>query len=121
MRNVPVLDKDDRLVAIVTRHDLLQTLLRPDTEIREEVVREVLQRGLWLMTDTIDVAVTEGVVTLEGEPERKSETAMAVAMTRKTDGVVDVVDRLTHRFDDSGFRDATRVPGGVADDWLRRL
>ncbi|MFC9000334.1 CBS domain-containing protein [Streptomyces rochei] len=121
VNRLPVLDEDDRLVGIVTRHDLLQTFLRPDAEIREEVIREVLQRGLWLVNGSVDVTVTEGVVTLEGQLERKSETEIAVAMTRRTDGVVDVVDRLTHRFDDSEFRDDTRVPGGVADDWLRRL
>lgn len=85
------------------------------------MTREVLERGLWLVNGSIDVTVTEGVVTLEGQMERKSETGIAVAMTRKTDGVVDVVDRLTHRFDDSAFHDGRRVPGGVTDDWLRRL
>ncbi|MFD7766122.1 BON domain-containing protein [Streptomyces sp. NPDC059787] len=65
--------------------------------------------------------MTEGVVALHGRTERKSETEVAVAMTRRTDGVVDVVNQLTHRFDDSGFQNGTRVPSGVADDWLRRL
>ncbi|MFF5041266.1 CBS domain-containing protein [Streptomyces nigra] len=121
VNRLPVLDEDDRLVGIVTRHDLLQTFLRSDAEIRDEVIREVLERGLWLVNGNVDVTVTEGVVTLEGQMERKSETEIAVAMTRRTDGVVDVVDRLTHRFDDSEFRDDTHVPGGVADAWLRRL
>ncbi|MEU4659673.1 CBS domain-containing protein [Streptomyces sp. NPDC023723] len=116
VNRLPVLDEDDRLVGIVTRHDLLQTFLRPDAEIREEVIHEVLERGLWLLTGSIDVTVTEGVVTLHGQMERKSETEIAVAMTRKADGVVDVVDRLTHRFDDSDFRNDSRARGGVADD-----
>ncbi|CAL9654092.1 CBS domain-containing protein [Streptomyces sp. enrichment culture] len=121
VNRLPVVDEDDRLVGVVTRHDLLQTFLRPDGDIREEVIREVLERGLWLVNGSIDVTVTEGVVTLEGQMERRSETGIAVAMTRKTDGVVDVVDRLTHRFDDSAFHDGRCVPGGVTDDWLRRL
>ncbi|MEV5431713.1 CBS domain-containing protein [Streptomyces sp. NPDC052701] len=121
VNRLPVLDEEDRLVGIVTRHDLLQTFLRPDAEIREEVIHEVLERGLWLVSGGIDVTVTKGVVTLRGQMERKSETGIAVAMTRRTDGVVDVVNRLTHRFDDSELQDDTRVPSGVADDWLRRL
>jgi CBS domain-containing protein len=121
VNRLPVLDEEDRLVGVVTRHDLLRTFLRPDAEIRGEVVHEVLERGLWLVTGSIDVTVTEGVVTLHGQMERKSETEVAVAMTRRTDGVVDVVNQLTHRFDDSGFQNDTRVPSGVADDWLRRL
>ncbi|KOT42683.1 CBS domain protein [Streptomyces caelestis] len=121
VNRLPVLDEEDRLAGIVTRHDLLRTFLRPDAEIRGEVIRDVLERGLWLVTGSIDVTVTEGVVTLDGRMERKSETEIAVAMTRRTDGVVDVVNRLTHRFDDSGFQNGTRVPGDVADDRLRRL
>ncbi|MEU3085777.1 CBS domain-containing protein [Streptomyces massasporeus] len=121
VNRLPVLDEEDRLVGIVTRHDLLGTFLRPDAEIREEVIREVLERGLWLVSRGIDVTVTEGVVTLDGQMERKSETEIAVAMTRRTDGVVDVVNRLTHRFDDSGVKADRREMGGVADDWLRRL
>lgn len=42
-------------------------------------------------------------------------------MTGRTVGVVDVVDRLTYRYDDSRLRTDARVASGVADDWLRRL
>nr|BFD86958.1 hypothetical protein StreXyl84_63590 [Streptomyces sp. Xyl84] len=74
VNQLPVLDEDDRLVGVVTRHDLLQTFLRPDAEIRE-----VLQRGLWLGNRSVDVTVTQGVVTLKGQLERKSESELAGA------------------------------------------
>jgi hypothetical protein len=53
--------------------------------------------------------------------ERKSETEIAIAMTRRIDGVVAVVDKLTYRLDDA--RPSTGEPAlhGVADDWLRRI
>ncbi|MFF6995517.1 CBS domain-containing protein [Streptomyces sp. NPDC008313] len=121
LRRLPVLDEEDRLVGIVTRHDLLRVFLRTDAEILDEVRREVLERGLWLVPSVIDTMVTEGVVTLQGQMERRSEAEAAVSMTRKIDGVVDVVDRLTHRLDDSRIQPDVRVPRGVADDWLRRL
>ncbi|MFE5921410.1 CBS domain-containing protein [Streptomyces sp. NPDC056468] len=53
-----VLDEEDRLVGIVTRRDLLQVFLRPDAEIHDEVVQEVLVRTLWLAPLSIDVSVT---------------------------------------------------------------
>ncbi|MGW5640415.1 CBS domain-containing protein, partial [Streptomyces sp. NPDC003832] len=101
VRRLPVLDEEDRLVGIVSRRDLLSVFLRPDAGIRAAVVDEVLVRALWLSPRAVDVSVTEGVVTLSGQLERRSETELAVAMTRRIDGVVTVVDHLTHRLDDS--------------------
>lgn len=123
VERLPVLDEEDRLVGIVTRRDLLQVFLRPDQEIRDEVIEEVLVRALWQPPRGIDVSVTEGVVTLTGHMERKSETEIAVSMTRRIDGVVDVVAHLTYRLDDARQRaeEQAQAMHGVADDWLRRL
>ncbi|MFJ8632398.1 CBS domain-containing protein [Streptomyces sp. NPDC093568] len=121
IERLPVLDEEHRLVGIVTRRDLLQVFLRPDAEIRAEVVDQVLVRALWLPPRSIAVTVTEGVVTLMGPMERKSETEIAVSMTRQIDGVVAVVDRLTHRLDDSHLRPDEQALRGIADDWLRKL
>ncbi|MET7690350.1 CBS domain-containing protein [Streptomyces sp. NPDC005483] len=120
VERLPVLDEENRLVGIVTRRDLLTVFLRPDAEIRTEVVEEVLVRALWLPPRSIDVSVTEGVVTLTGHMERKSETEIAVSMVRQIDGVVAVVDKLTSRMDDSHLRPDKPAFHGVADDWLHR-
>lgn len=121
VERLPVIDEEDRLVGIVTRRDLLRVFLRPDAEIREEVIREVLVGALGLARCSIGVSVTEGVVTLEGRMERRSETGIAVSMTRQIDGVVDVVDRLTHRLDDSRMRlDGGAAQGGGSDDGAKR-
>jgi CBS domain-containing protein len=121
VERLPVLDEEQRLVGIVTRRDLLQLFLRPDAEIRDEVVKEVLVRVLWLPPGSIDVSVVEGVVTLTGQMERKSETEIAVAMTRQIDGVVAVVDKLTYRLDDARIQADEQALHGIADDWLRKL
>ncbi|MCF1595876.1 CBS domain-containing protein [Streptomyces muensis] len=94
VERLPVLDEADRLVGIVPRRDLLQVFLRPDKE---------------------------GVVTLTGHMERKSETQIALSMTARIDGVVGVVDRLTYRLDDARLQTQEQALHGVADDWLRRL
>jgi CBS domain-containing protein len=119
VERLPVLDEEERLVGIVTRRDLLQVFLRLDAEIRAEVVEEVLVRALWLAPRSIDVSVVEGVVTLAGAMERKSETEIAVSMTRQVDGVVAVVDKLTFRLDDTHLRADEQAMHGIADDWLR--
>lgn len=66
--------------------------------------------------------MAEGVVTLAGHVERKSEAEIALAMTNhRVDGVVAVVDRLTYRLDDSHLRPDEPAMHGVTGEWLRRL
>lgn len=119
VERLPVLDEENRLVGIVTRRDLLRVFLRPDAEIRDEVTGEVLVRALRLAPKTIDVSVAEGVVTLAGRLERKSETELAVSLTKQIDGVVAVIDQLTHRSDDSGLPPDEQSRHSIADGWLR--
>ncbi|CAM5631840.1 MULTISPECIES: CBS domain-containing protein [Streptomyces] len=114
VERLPVLDEEDRLVGIVTRRDLLQVFLRPDADIRAEVVDEVLARALWLPPGSVTVIVVEGVVTLAGPMERRSETEIALSMTRQIDGVVGVVNKLSYRLDDAHTR-----PEELS--WPRRL
>ncbi|KPI19057.1 transcriptional regulator, Rrf2 family [Actinobacteria bacterium OK074] len=121
VKRLPVLDEEQRLVGIVTRRDLLQVFLRPDAEIRAEVIEEVLERTLWLAPGSFDVFVVEGVVTLSGHMERRSETEIALSMTRQIDGVVGVVGKLTYRLDDSRARPGEQALHGVTETWLRHL
>ncbi|MEU2222873.1 CBS domain-containing protein [Streptomyces sp. NPDC018347] len=120
VERLPVVDEEDRLVGIVTRRDLLQVFLRTDDEIRRAVRREVLVDALWLDPHIVDVAVCGGVVTLSGQLERHSDAVVAVAMARRVDGVVDVVDDLAYRFDDRHGRPAEPAAHGVAGDRPRR-
>ncbi|MFZ3573048.1 CBS domain-containing protein [Streptomyces sp. BH097] len=121
VERLPVVDEEERLVGIVTRRDLLQTFLRADSDIRREVIDEVLVRSLWLSPQTLSVQVHEGVVTLSGQVERISEKEIAARMAGHIDGVVGVVDKLTYRLDDSHLRPDSDALHGIADDWLRKL
>ncbi|MFE2264515.1 CBS domain-containing protein [Streptomyces griseosporeus] len=120
VERLPVCDADGRLAGIVTRRDLLAVFLRPDEEIRRRVVDEVLAGALWLPPRSVDVSVTEGVVALSGQVERRSEREIALTMTQQIDGVVAVVDGLSHRLDDSRIRPDEPSVHGIADDWPRR-
>ncbi|MEV5849132.1 CBS domain-containing protein [Streptomyces sp. NPDC051985] len=121
VERLPVVDEEGRLVGIVTRRDLLQVFLRTDEEILGDVRQAVLVDTLWLAPGAIQVTVREGVVTLSGRLERRSEIPVAVGMTRRLDGVVEVVDRLTYRLDDRRLLPVEQAVHGVADDWLRKL
>src|SRR4051794_37806803 len=62
VERLPVVDEEAGLIGIVTRRDLLRVFLRPDDEIRAEVIDEVLVRSLWLRPQSVAVTVTDGVV-----------------------------------------------------------
>lgn len=47
----------------------------------------------------VRASVTEAMVTLAGEVEKKSMILLAVRMSRSVDGVVDVADELTFAVD----------------------
>ncbi|WP_338693124.1 CBS domain-containing protein [Streptomyces sp. Q6] len=120
VERLPVVDEADRLVGIVTRRDLLQVFLRPDEEIRREVIDEVFVRALWLGPRTVSVQVHEGVATLSGQLERRSEKEIAARMAGHIDGVVAVVDKLTYRLDDAQLQPDEQALHGIQDDWLRK-
>jgi CBS domain-containing protein len=95
LRRLPVVDRDGKLLGIVSRRDLLSVFLRPDAEIAHQV-REILAEVLPGGPTGVEVAVHNGVVTLTGEPELAADNDLvqvAMRLTRDVDGVVDVIDK----------------------------
>lgn len=100
VRRLVVVDERDKIVGIVSRSDLLQVFLRTDDELRDEVLSTIIPSMLLSDPESVQVAVRWNVVTLSGEVDRKSDAEIFARMTRELDGVVDVVNRLTYRWDD---------------------
>lgn len=101
VKRLPVVDEMGHLVGVVSRSDLLKMYLRPDTELRQEIIEEVLRRMLWIDPVAVQVDVTEGIVTLNGEVDRKSTAHIAVYVIKTVPGVIQVTDKLTYAYDDT--------------------
>ncbi|MFP3989748.1 CBS domain-containing protein [Streptomyces sp. E11-3] len=101
VERLPVVDEEDRLIGIATRRDLLRVFLRTDDEIRRDVLDEVLTRAMGLPPHTVIVSVRDGMVTLEGRLEHRSDIPRAIQQTWRVDGVVGIVNSLTFRVDDT--------------------
>jgi CBS domain-containing protein len=89
-----------RLVGVLGRSDLLTVFLRPDAEIRSEVIYDVLSGTLMVAPGRVRVDVADGVVTLTGELDTHVDAEVAAAMVHRIEGVVDVVDRFTWQISD---------------------
>jgi CBS domain-containing protein len=113
VERLPVVDEESRLVGIVTRRDLLGLFLRPDAEIRQRVLKDVLVDTMGLRADVVAVHVVDGVVRLEGELERQSEIPVLIRLTEQLDGVVAVMSHLTARFDNGRHRPPERTAGPI--------
>ncbi|WP_166028369.1 CBS domain-containing protein [Streptomyces chilikensis] len=100
VERLPVVDEEDRLVGIATRRDLLRVFLRTDDDLRRQVTEDVLAGALGAAADAVVVLVRDGVVTLDGRVDRRSQVTEAVHRTWRLEGVVGVLNALTFRFDD---------------------
>jgi CBS-domain-containing membrane protein len=94
IKRLPVVDREGKLIGIVSRADLLRVFLRPDAEIAAEasaVLTDIL------LADPRETRATarDGVVTLVGRLASQDRTEAAVRLTQAIDGVVAVTSKLT--------------------------
>jgi CBS domain-containing protein len=101
VKRLPVTDLAGRLVGIVNRSDLLGVFLRPDEELRQEIVEEIIFSRFGLAPDRFTVTVCEGVVRLEGRCARCSQIPVLIKALAAVEGVVKVENRLGYDFDDT--------------------
>lgn len=105
---LPVTDENGMLLGVVAPRNLLRVFLRPDDEIRAEITDDVLVSYLGTNPVLVQVEVSDGVVRLSGELERKSMLAFVWAAVRAVDGVIDVEGELGYAIDDTGPHFAPR-------------
>jgi CBS domain-containing protein len=101
VKRLPVVAPDRTVLGIVSRADLLKVFLRRDADIAREVSEDIIRRTLWIDPATIRVTVREGVVSLEGQIERRSLIRVLVGLVQELEGVVGVESRLSYLVDDT--------------------
>ncbi|GAA2249850.1 CBS domain-containing protein [Streptomyces amakusaensis] len=106
IKRLPVVDAAGRLTGVVSRSDLLRLFLRRDRAIQEEILEDVLTQTLGLSPSALTVDVTDGRVTLSGTVERRTVLPVFVRLCESVDGVVEVIDRLSYRLDDTAPAEA---------------
>jgi CBS domain-containing protein len=111
VKRMPVVDDLGRLVGVVTRGDLLKVHLRPDDEIRADVIDGVLDAVLGGLDGPVQVEVTAGVVTLTGRADRWSTADAAARLARQVAGVVDVDNQLSFTLDERELRSSSTIKG----------
>ena len=105
VKRLPVVNEAGEVIGIVSRADLLKVFLREDAEIAREISDDVLRRTLWIEPDTVGVLVRDGVVTLEGQLERRSLVSVLERLVLATEGVVALDARLSWIADDESASD----------------
>src|SRR4029453_16920599 len=87
IKRLPVLDPAGPLLGLGSRAGLLNVFLRSHPEIAQEVRQDVLVRAMWMSPDSVTVQVDDGVVTLNGQLERRSLIPTIVALVHGLGGV----------------------------------
>jgi CBS-domain-containing membrane protein len=103
IKRVPIV-KDNRIVGIVSRANLLQGLAsmkdkapqaRPDDSALRELIMRKLENEPWARPTLISVTVQDGTVDLWGIVESQTEKKAVHALAEGTPGVLAVADNLT--------------------------
>ena len=114
VKRLPVVDADGCLIGVVSRSDLLRVFMRDDDTLRRQIREDLIRGSLWMDPDTLNVEVTDGVVRLSGEVDRRSEVTVLVHCVASIPSVVAAEDvGLRFRYDDIRHRTGPPVGFGA--------
>ena len=100
VKRLPVVDANGALVGIISRADVVAVFTRPDDVIEDEIREDIVKRVLLLEADSLDVDVTNGVVTISGRAPTATDARLLEALVRRIDGVVRLESRVAYDVND---------------------
>ena len=96
VKRLPVVN-EAWLIGIVSRIDVLSIYARPDSQIRDEVIREVITGKFRLDPEEFEVTVASGIVTVTGQASDPALAPGLVSAIQRVEGVIDVWDKIGYR------------------------
>lgn len=99
VKRLPVVSDDGTLIGIVTRSDVLSVYSRPDAQIQQQVIQNLILGTFPYDPDSFTVTVKDGIVTIEGTPETSRAGVDIIDAIRHMEGVVAVRDRFSYPTD----------------------
>jgi CBS domain-containing protein len=102
IKRLPVVDRKEKLVGILTRSDLVRGFARSDEEIEHEIREDVLRRRFWIDDPSLDLRVQAGNVRLSGRIARRTDVELLPEVVARVPGVVSIHSTLRWRHDDRG-------------------
>jgi CBS-domain-containing membrane protein len=102
IKHLPVVGHDGELAGIVSRIDLLGVFDRPDQDIGSEISEKILAGRPGLDPKAISVTVASGGVTVGGRAPSEAVAAELIDAICRTEGVVDVRDKISWPQADTG-------------------
>ena len=99
---LPVVDREGRLVGIVSRRDLLGSGPPDDRRIRQAVIERALDMG----SEVYSVSVTDGEVRIRGHAAGRSAAPVLEHLLRRIPGVTGLDAHFDYDIDDTAVLDA---------------
>jgi CBS domain-containing protein len=95
VKRLPVV-RNDRLIGIVTRSDLVRAFARSDEELERDV-RTVIHHAAWADPESIAVSVRDGKATLRGLVDTELSAELLELALERLPGILEVDARLSTR------------------------
>lgn len=101
VKRLPVVTPDSTLSGIISRADVMGAFARSDLELKSEVEADVIDRIMRLSPGSVGVAVVDGVVTLDGAVETRSDARLLEELAVRIEGVISVESNVQYERDDT--------------------
>lgn len=100
VKRLPVVSPEGALLGVISRADIVNAFTKPDEVIEDEIREDIVRRLLFLDPAVVQVSVKDGVVSLTGQLENRTEAHLLEELTRRIDGVIRVDSQVTFEVDD---------------------